>query len=103
MKVGKKAALLSGLLELLIEIETLLESVNTSAGIYQLLLTSIEWMALCADFNLDILLCRHSLHYVTAVAGNSSLYKVWMDSLFHDCHLFHRFFVSVQPINSLRQ
>ena len=37
---------MSGLLELLIEIETLLESVNTSAGIYQLLLTSIEWMAL---------------------------------------------------------
>ena len=46
MKVGKKAALLSGLLELLIEIETLLESVNTSACINKLLLTSIERMAL---------------------------------------------------------
>jgi hypothetical protein len=37
------------------------------------------------------------------VAGNCCLNKVRMDSLFHDCHLFHRFFVSVQPISSLRQ
>ena len=37
---------MSGLLNFLIEIETLLESVNTSAGINQLLLACIDWMAL---------------------------------------------------------
>ena len=46
---------MSGLLELLIEIETLLESVNTSAGIYQLLLSCVERMTFGTDFNADIL------------------------------------------------
>ncbi len=82
---------------------SLVELVNASACINELLLACIERMALGADFNLDILLCGHSLDHVAAVAGNCCLNKVRMDSLFHDCHLFHRFFVSVQPISSLRQ
>lgn len=42
---------------LLAGIETPLESVNTSAGIYKLLLTGIERVAFRADFNPDARLC----------------------------------------------
>ena len=68
---------------LLVQIKPLLETVNTSAGIHQLLLTGKERVALCTDFNLDILLGRHRLHYVSAVAGNGCLFKSRVQSLFH--------------------
>ncbi len=44
------------LFALLIQIETLLEAINTSAGVYQLLLTREEGVALGANVNDDILL-----------------------------------------------
>jgi hypothetical protein len=68
---------------LLIKIETSLESVNTSAGIYKLLLAGVERMALGANFHLDILLCRLCFDYIAAVAGNSCFVQCRMDVLFH--------------------
>jgi len=73
---------------LLVHAETLFESVNTSSRVYKLLLTGIERMALRADFNLDILFCRTSLDYVTAMTNNCCLVENWMNSLFHNGHLF---------------
>ena len=68
---------------LLIEIETLLEAVNTSAGINKLLLTGVERMALGANFHLDVLLGRLCLDHVAAVAGDGRLVQYGMDVLFH--------------------
>ncbi len=82
---------------LLVHIETLLESVNTSACINELLLAGIERVALGANFNLDVFLCGHSFNYVAAVAGNCSLDKIRVDSLFHDCHLFQILFADDSP------
>ena len=73
---------------LLVQIETLLESVNTSACINELLLAGIERVALRTDFNLDVLLSGQSLHYVAAVTSNSCLVESRMDSFLHDSHLF---------------
>ncbi len=70
-------------IKLLIQIETLLESVNASAGIYKLLLAGKERMALGANFHLDILLGRLCFDYVTAVAGNGCLEQCRMDVLSH--------------------
>ena len=75
------------LFSLLVQIETLLESVNTSACINELLLAGIE-LALRTDFNLDVLLSGQSLHYVAAVTSNSCLVESRMDSFLHDSHLF---------------
>ena len=71
-----------------IELESLLESVNTSAGINKLLLTGEERMALGANFYLDILLCGTCLYNVTASAGDGSLLVYGMDTLFHDYSSF---------------
>ena len=66
-----------------IELKSLLESVNTSAGINKLLLAGEERMALGADFYLDILLCGTGLYNVAASAGYGSLLIIRMDALFH--------------------
>ena len=66
-----------------IELESLLESVNTSAGINELLLTGEERVALGANFYLDILLCGTGLDDVSAVAGNGSLLILGMDTFLH--------------------
>ena len=71
------------LIALLIEIETSLESVNASAGVYELLLTGVERMALGANFHLDILLGRLCLDHVAAVACDGRLVQYGMDVLLH--------------------
>ena len=68
---------------LLVETETLLETVNTSAGINELLLAGEERMALGADFNSDILLSGTGLDHVAAGTGDRGLLIVGMDTLSH--------------------
>ena len=86
----------------LLNVETLLESVNTSACVNKLLLSCIEWVAFWADFNLDVFFCRHCFNNITAVACNCCFHKIRMDSLFHDCHLFQLLFVNhSSPSDSL--
>ena len=67
---------------------TLFEHVNTSAGIYELLLTREERMALGANFDTDILFRRSGRNDVPTSAGNIGLFILRMNILFHCCHLF---------------
>ena len=68
---------------LALHIEALLEAINTSAGIYQLLLAGIERMAVGADFNTDILFSRAYLELVATCTLDGSGLVVGMDTLFH--------------------
>ena len=69
--------------QLLAHVVALLESVNTSAGVNQLLLTSVEGVALGANFDVDLGLGRTSLNDVAACAGDGAVNVVRMDTLFH--------------------
>jgi hypothetical protein len=71
-----------------VQLKSSLKAINTSAGIYQLLLASEERMALRANINNDVFLGRASLNYVSTGAANSSLIVFGMDSLLHVSHLF---------------
>ena len=60
-----------------------IEAVHTSAGIDQLLLASVERMALGADFNVDLGLGGAGLDHVAARAGDGAVNVIGMDTLFH--------------------
>ena len=67
----------------------LVELLNTSTSLVSFLLSSIEWMALRANFYVDFWLCRSCNKCVSTVACNSCLIIIWMDSFSHDFHLFY--------------
>ena len=71
------------LFALLIQIETLLEAINTSAGVYQLLLAREEGVALGANVNDDILLGGAGLNDIAAGTADRGLLVLGMDALFH--------------------
>ena len=71
----------------LLTAEALVEALNTSAGVDQLLLTSVERMALGANFDVDLGLGGTSLDDVAASAGDGAVNVVRMDTLFHSFHL----------------
>ena len=75
-------------LGLLIQVEALLKAINTSAGVYQLLLTGEERMALGADFNADVFLCGTGLNHIATSAFDGCGLVFWMNSFFHFRHLF---------------
>ena len=68
---------------LLVQIETLLEAINTSAGVYQLLLAREEGVALGANVNDDILLSGAGLNDIAAGTADRGLLVLGMDALFH--------------------
>ncbi len=70
------------------EIETLVESVNTSAGIDELLLTCEVGMAVGANINTHVGLCGTGFDYSTASALDCGLFVLGMNTLFHSFHLF---------------
>jgi len=72
----------------LLQIESLVETVDTSTGINQLLLAGIERVALGADFNSDILLGGASGKGVATSTANCSLFVLRMDAFSHFVHLF---------------
>ena len=72
----------------LLQVEALVETVNTSTGVNQLLLAGIERVALGANFNLDILLGGAGGKGVTAGATDGSLLVLRMDAFSHLIHLF---------------
>ena len=78
--------LLNGIL--FVEIVALLEAVNTSAGIDELLLAREKRMALGANINTKILLGRGSLDNLAASTTDRCFLILGMDALFHSCHLF---------------
>ena len=67
----------------LLTAEALVEALNTSAGVNQLLLTSVERMALGANFDVDLGLGGTSLDDVAASAGDGAVHLLGMDTLFH--------------------
>ena len=72
----------------LLEAELLVEALNASTSVNQLLLAGIERVTLGADFNLDVLLGRTCLDHCTASATNRRLLVVGMDTFLHFVHLF---------------
>ena len=74
---------------LLLQAKTLVETVNTSTGVNQLLLAGIERVALGADLDTDLLLGGASGKDVTAVATDRGLFVLGMDTFLHFVHLFH--------------
>ena len=72
---------------LLVQIISLLKSVNPSAGINQFLFASKERMALGADFNLDLALGRTGFKSITASTLYYASIVIRMNSFSHSIHL----------------
>ena len=75
-------------INLFTQTETLVETINTAAGIVQLLLAGEEGMALGTNFHADILLGGTGRENVATSAANRSLFVVGMDAFSHVVHLF---------------
>ena len=73
----------------LLQAKTLVEAINTSTGVNQLLLAGIERVALGADLNTDLLLSGAGSKDVTTVAADGGLFVLGMDTFLHFVHLFH--------------
>lgn len=73
---------------LLIKTEALVETINTTAAVNQLLSAGEERMTLGADFHSDILLGRTGLDHLATRAADGRRLVLGMNSLFHACHLF---------------
>ena len=69
----------------------LLEAINASAGVYQLLLASKERMALGADIDAQFLLRRAGLKSLAAYAADDCLAVLRMYALFHGSHLTFKY------------
>ena len=72
----------------LLQAETLVEAVNASTGVNQLLLAGIERVALGADFHTNVLLGRTSGKDIAAGAADGGLFVLGMDTFLHFVHLF---------------
>lgn len=72
---------------LLVQLESLFESVHSAACIDQLLLAGVEGVALGTNFDLDILLGGSSLNHIAACTANGGLLIVGVDSFLHRVHL----------------
>ena len=66
----------------------LVEAVNTSTGINQLLFAGIERVALGADFTFDVFSGGTGLNDLAARASDRSLFVFGMDAFLHSVHLF---------------
>ena len=67
----------------LVETEALLETIDTSAGIHQLLLAGVEGMALGADIHSKFLLGRAGFKRLTAHAANDAFAVLGMNFFLH--------------------
>ena len=72
----------------LLQVEALVETVNTSTGVNQLLLAGIERVALGADLHADVLLGGTGSKGVATGAADGGLFVVGMDAFSHVVHLF---------------
>ena len=74
--------------QFLLQTKSLVETINTSTGVNQLLLAGIERVALGADLNTDVLLSGASRKDVATGTANRSLFVLGMDTFLHVVHLF---------------
>ena len=84
----KKSVSLPIQTQFLLQTKSLVETINTSTGVNQLLLAGIERVALGADFNTDLLLGGAGGEGVAASATDGGLLVLRMDAFFHVVHLF---------------
>ena len=70
--------------------KTFFESINTSAGIIQLLASGEKRMALVAYLNSDVFFRRTGFDNLIVSTSDGSLFVVQMNSLLHFIHLFQR-------------
>ncbi len=75
-------------LRVLLQAKPLVEPINTSTGVNQLLLAGIERVALGADLNTNVLLGRTSGKDIAARAADGGLFVLGMDTFLHFVHLF---------------
>ena len=61
----------------------LVEFINTTARIHELLFPSVEGVALGADFNGDVLLGGTGLNHIAACAANRGRLIIGMNTFFH--------------------
>ena len=73
---------------LLLQAKTLVEAINTSTGVNQLLLAGIERVALGADLNTNVLLGRTGSKDIAAGTADGGLFVLGMDTFLHFVHLF---------------
>ena len=78
-------------------IEALLEAVNTSARVYQLLFAGVARMALGADINLHLFLRGAGLKSFTAYAANHALTILGMNIFLHCCFTSFAYAMAVKP------
>ena len=74
--------------QVLLQAKTLVETINTSTSVNQLLLAGIERVALGADFNTNLLLSRAGSKSVATGATDRGLFVLGMDTFLHLVHLF---------------
>ena len=72
----------------LLQAEALVEAINTSTSVNQLLLAGIERVALGADLNTNVLLGRTGSKDIAAGTADSGLFVLGMDTFLHFVHLF---------------
>ena len=72
----------------LLQAKALVEPVNPSTSVNQLLLAGIEGVALGADFNTNVLLGGASRKDVTTRAADRGLFILGVDTFLHFVHLF---------------
>ena len=80
-------------------IEALLEAVNTSARVYQLLLAGVERMALGTNIHLHLFLGRSGFKSFTAYAANHALTILGMNIFLHCCFTSFAYAMAVKPQN----
>ena len=73
---------------LLLQAKALIEAINPSTGVNQLLLAGIERVALGADFHTNVLLGRTGGKDIAAGAADGGLFVLGMDTFLHFVHLF---------------
>ena len=73
---------------LILDIESLFKSVNTTAGINEFLTTSVERMAFGANLYVDVFFGGTGFPSCAASAGNGGGFVIRMKTFFHLCHLF---------------
>ena len=72
----------------LLQAKALIEPINTSTGVNQLLLAGIERVALGADLNANVLLGGTSGKDIAAGTADGGLFVLGMDTFLHFVHLF---------------
>ena len=72
----------------LLQAKSLVEPINTSTGVNQLLLAGIERVALGADFNTNVLLGGTGRKDVATGTADRGLFGLGMDTFLHFVHLF---------------